>query len=61
MDDKVKLELNLSSDIPLVRVDKNRMRQVFMNLAKNALEAMKEKGGKLRIHTCVAPGTFFYS
>ena len=55
MDDKVKLELNLSSDIPLVRVDKNRMRQVFMNLAKNALEAMKEKGGKLRIHTCVAP------
>ncbi|HXL02459.1 MAG TPA: ATP-binding protein [Candidatus Atribacteria bacterium] len=55
MDDKIKLELNFSNDVLLVRVDKSRMRQVFMNLAKNALEAMKEEGGKLQINTRIAP------
>lgn len=55
MNDKIKLKLNLSNDIPFVKVDKSRMRQVFLNLAKNALEAMKEKGGTLQVYTRLTP------
>lgn len=55
MNDTIKVDLNFSDDIPLVKVDKIRMRQVFLNLAKNALEAMKEKGGKLQVYTRLTP------
>lgn len=46
-----RIEFALEENLPLVSVDRTRMRQVFMNLAKNALEAMHEKGGVLRIST----------
>lgn len=46
-----KVEFAFEENLPLVYVDRTRMRQVFMNLAKNAFEAMQEKGGVLRIST----------
>ncbi len=55
MNDKIRLELNFSNDIPFVRVDKSRMRQVFLNLAKTLWRHMKEKGGTLQVYTRLAP------
>ncbi|WP_438316774.1 two-component system sensor histidine kinase NtrB [Candidatus Caldatribacterium sp. SIUC1] len=46
-----RVEFALEENLPLVPVDRTRMRQVFMNLAKNAFEAMRERGGVLRIST----------
>ncbi len=44
----VKVELDLSKDVPYVNVDPNQMKQVFINVLNNALHAMPE-GGRLRI------------
>uniref|UniRef100_A0A7V4WLG6 histidine kinase n=1 Tax=Candidatus Caldatribacterium saccharofermentans TaxID=1454753 RepID=A0A7V4WLG6_9BACT len=46
-----RVEFAFEENLPLVLVDRTRMRQVFMNLAKNAFEAMRERGGVLRIST----------
>ena len=43
-------EINLGKDLPWVSVDRNQIKQVFLNLCHNALQAMPE-GGKLEIHT----------
>jgi signal transduction histidine kinase len=43
----VVVEQAISVDLPRVRVDGDKMKQVILNLAKNALEAMPN-GGKLR-------------
>ena len=45
-----KLVLELGSSAALVRADRNRFKQVFLNLAMNARDAMKERG-ELRIST----------
>ena len=37
------LELALSTELPRLRLDKNRMRQLLINLIKNALEALDEQ------------------
>lgn len=37
--------------IPEVLIDAERMTQVFLNLARNALQAMESTGGTLSIHT----------
>jgi signal transduction histidine kinase len=42
----VSVEQDLSPDLPLVRADGDKLRQVFLNLCKNAVEAMPQ-GGKL--------------
>ncbi len=39
-----------TSPLPLVLADRNQIKQVFFNLAKNAMEAMRP-GGKLKIKT----------
>lgn len=51
MDERRKVELSLARDLPPVLVDSTRIKQVFINLAKNAFEAMEEKGGVLSITT----------
>ena len=51
VDDRRKIELSLAGDLPPVLVDSTRIKQVFMNLAKNAFEAMEGKGGVLTITT----------
>ncbi len=50
LDEQRKVELSLEENLPLVVVDATRIKQVFINLAKNAFEAM-EGGGTLSITT----------
>lgn len=47
-DRRIAVELEASGDLPLVMADRNQLKQVFFNLAKNALDAM-EPGGRLKI------------
>ena len=44
------VEQELRSDLPLVQVDRDQMKQAFYNVIKNSLEAMKRRG-ILRIRT----------
>ena len=56
----VALALELGKDLPKVRIDPERLRQVLINLALNAVQAMEghvEKGeGKLLVRTLVRAG-----
>ena len=47
-DRRIQTQLSLPSALPTVLVDRAQMEQVFFNLVKNALEAMKD-GGSLEI------------
>ena len=49
-DRNVLVEQELRSDLPLLEVDRNQMKQAFYNVIKNAFQAMKHKG-ILRIRT----------
>ncbi len=48
---KVKLETRLDPELPLVKVDRNRIEQVIVDLIVNANYAMTESGGVLTIKT----------
>lgn len=52
---KVVLIPHLAADLPPVRIDLRLMRQVLMNLALNALQAMPE-GGQLELQTYASDG-----
>jgi signal transduction histidine kinase len=45
---RIRLEHDLPPDLPSVMIDRNKMRQVLMNLYKNAAEAMPN-GGTLSV------------
>ena len=47
----IELNENLSSDLPMIRGDDDALKQVFINIVLNALQAMDEEGGKLSIET----------
>jgi len=49
-DRDIVVEQELRSDLPLLRLDRDQMKQAFYNVIKNSLEAMK-RGGILRIRT----------
>jgi two-component system, sporulation sensor kinase E len=49
-DRDIVVEQELRSDLPLLRIDRDQMKQAFYNVIKNSLEAMK-RGGTLRIRT----------
>jgi len=51
----VEVQLTLADDLPRARGDAEQLRQVFLNLALNAVQAM-EKGGRLTISTAVRKG-----
>ncbi|NOQ79479.1 MAG: transporter substrate-binding domain-containing protein [Gammaproteobacteria bacterium] len=40
----IKLSINLSSDLPELNMDKNRLQQVFINLFMNAIQAIENSG-----------------
>ncbi|MFB9275010.1 ATP-binding protein [Cohnella cellulosilytica] len=45
----VKFNAQLSQDIPPVPCDGNQLKQVFVNVVKNSLEAMEDDGGEIRV------------
>ena len=49
-DRDVAVEQELRSDLPLLQIDRDQMKQAFYNIIKNSLEAMK-RHGTLRIRT----------
>jgi len=52
---RVRLVARMDSHLPHVRVDPEPMKQVFLNLIINAIQAMP-KGGELRVSTAVENG-----
>ncbi len=50
MDRNIVVEQELRSDLPLLQLDRDQMKQAFYNVIKNSLEAMKRRG-VLRIRT----------
>jgi signal transduction histidine kinase len=49
-DRDIVVEQELRSDLPLLQLDRDQMKQAFYNVIKNSLEAVKRHGA-LRIHT----------
>jgi two-component system, sporulation sensor kinase E len=49
-DRDIVVEQELRSDLPLLELDRDQMKQAFYNVIKNSFEAMKSRG-ILRIHT----------
>ncbi|MGM7719521.1 PAS domain S-box protein [Metabacillus sp. Hm71] len=45
----IQIIIDTEADIPLIRCDVNQLKQVFINIIKNAIEAMK-CGGKIVVH-----------
>jgi len=54
----IKIEKELAAGLPRVMLDRQQIKQVFLNLFLNALDAMGERGGSLRVRTrtLVKPG-----
>ncbi len=47
----IALEKALAPDLPHVRLDRQQMKQVLLNLFLNAMEAIGERGGRLAVRT----------
>ncbi len=47
----IKIEKELASNLPRVMLDRQQVKQVFLNLFLNALDAMGKEGGFLRVRT----------
>ena len=52
----ISLTEDYDPSLPDVSGSKDQLVQVFLNLAKNAVEAMVEEGGELRLSTAFRPG-----
>ena len=46
----------IAAELPAVRASANKLQQVFLNLCKNAMEAMAQRGELLRICARVSEG-----
>jgi PAS domain S-box-containing protein len=54
--DRLQVRLDLAPDVPEVEVDADQVKRVLLNVINNALEAMAEKGGELRLRTAREDG-----
>ncbi len=52
--DKIEVITNLDDGLPTIKANFTEIKQVCLNILKNAIEAMK-KGGKLEVHTSTHP------
>lgn len=52
----IDLNENLSSDLPVIKGNNDALKQVFINIVLNAIQAMDEEGGKLSIDTMAQNG-----
>ncbi len=50
------LKVDLANDLPEVMANGPQIRQVVMNLVINASDALANRGGEIRVSTCVATG-----
>jgi C4-dicarboxylate-specific signal transduction histidine kinase len=48
---KIKIDLNLSPNLPRIKASPDKLHQVIVNLLVNAFDAMKENGDKILITT----------
>jgi len=53
---QIEASINIDPEMPKVKTDQNGLKQVFINLVKNAAEAM-DKGGKITVTTRVLSET----
>jgi signal transduction histidine kinase len=53
-DRRIKVERNYAPDVPLVRADPSALKQLVLNLLKNAADALEETGGTVRIGAAAA-------
>src|ERR1700732_1065763 len=51
----ITIHSEMDADMPNVLADAGQLQQVFMNLMLNAIEAMKDRGGKLTISSRLTP------
>ncbi|MBZ0268000.1 hypothetical protein K8I85_07580, partial [bacterium] len=51
----VELVTDLEEELPLLNLDGNMMREVFLNVVMNARNAMRKKGGTLRVSSWLSP------
>jgi len=51
----VELVTDLEEELPLLNVDGNMIREVFLNIVMNARNAMRRKGGTLRVSSWLSP------
>ena len=49
-DQNLRIECSIAGELPRLMANANKLKQVFINLCKNAFEAMRERGEVLRIH-----------
>lgn len=52
---RIRVNLEVPSDLPLIKADKDKLRQVLLNLCKNAVEAMPN-GGTLTLRSYAIHG-----
>ena len=45
---RIQLEKKIAPELPLVKVDADKIRQVFLNILRNAIEAVEE-GGRIEV------------
>ncbi len=53
---QITTQVQMDPGIPAIKTDVNGVKQILINLIKNAAEAM-ESGGKIRLHTRILPGS----
>ncbi len=51
----LEIELDFSTDLPLLNMDIQKMKQVFLNLLMNASQAVQNGRGKIRVNTKYLP------
>jgi signal transduction histidine kinase len=53
---QIQASMSIDPEVPLVKTDRNGLKQVFINLVKNAAEAM-DNGGKIEVFTRFLSGS----